>query len=344
MKTHLVTGGSGFFGSILVQIIIDSGDNVKVIDLIQPTRPLKGVEYIIGNILDTQTLKSALIGVDIVHHAAASVPLAKSRSLFFKNNTLATENICKLIVQSNVKHVNLISSSAVYGKVEKHGLPITENTTTKPFDDYGRSKLESEKIALELFEKNTNITFTILRPRTILGPGRLGIMEILFNWVSHRSTIFMIGSGDNLFQLLHASDLAKICYQISDKKIGGIFNVGTDHFGSMNQLLENLCIAVGSKAKILHVPISLSIPILYLIEKMNLIPFGSWHYQTIYRSYYFETSKLQSALNYKFEYSNDRMVLETYRFYLENLKSVSTEAGSTHSRPVKRGILRYFMK
>ena len=105
---------------------------------------------------------------------------------------------------------------------------------------------------LEAASKGLDVT--IVRPRTILGHGRLGIFGILFEWVADGADIFVLGDGDNRYQFVHADDLAEVCMLAGGVAGPAIFNVGTDRFGTMRESLESLCTHAGTGSRVQVAP------------------------------------------------------------------------------------------
>ena len=99
------------------------------------------------------------------------------------------------------------SSSAVFGVPAAN--PVLPSTVPSPVEAYGHAKLAAEWACLDAVSQGLDVT--IVRPRTILGHGRLGIFGILFDWVADGADIFVLGDGDNRYQFVHADDLAEVC-------------------------------------------------------------------------------------------------------------------------------------
>ena len=179
MGKHLVTGGSGYVGNFIVNRLSDMGEEVISLDVIQSNNKINNVEYVIGSVLDKELINSLVSSCDYVHHNAALVPLTKSGSMFAKTNVYGTETILKKSIQHNIKHFSHMSSSAVFG-IQDSDSPFTNLSRRNPVDTYGKSKKEAEDIVLAAMSADIKTTFSIIRPRTILGPNRLGIFELLF--------------------------------------------------------------------------------------------------------------------------------------------------------------------
>ena len=203
MDLHLVTGGAGYFGSLLVERLLEAGKRVRVFDVAEFEGDAK-VERIRADVRDAAAVDRACEGADVVHHNVALVPLAKEKAAFYAVNRDGTGNVLRAARKAGVRKVVHMSSSAVFGAPDKN--PVDENTVPRPQEDYGRAKLQAEDLCHE--ENARGLDVTIIRPRTILGHGRLGIMQILFEWVRTGANVPVFDGGKNVYQFVHAHDLA----------------------------------------------------------------------------------------------------------------------------------------
>jgi len=249
---HLVTGGSGFLGNLIARRLLERGENVTVLDIWEdPTRPQE-IQFINADICDREAVAKAMQGVDIVHHNVALVPLTKSGEKFWQVNVEGSRIAAEEAVKAGVKSFIHMSSSAIFGVVDK--CPITAETPPKPAEIYGRGKLAGEMAVREIAEKS-GMKLVVIRPRTILGHGRLGIFQILFKWINEGRTIWIIGQGNGGYQFIHANDLMDAYMIALDRDKPGIYNVGTNRFGSLREALENLIRHTGSKSKVKSLPV-----------------------------------------------------------------------------------------
>ena len=170
MVQCLVTGGSGFFGSLMVRMLRERGFSVRTFDLNEPDERLPDIEFVRGDIRDGALVEQACGGVDVVYHAIAQQPLAKDKRLFWSVNVEGTENLFRAALKNKVRKVIHLSSSAVLGIPPKG--PFDESVMPVPREAYGKAKWEAEKLAAKYVRQGADIT--IIRPSTILGPGRAG--------------------------------------------------------------------------------------------------------------------------------------------------------------------------
>lgn len=338
---HLVTGGSGFLGNLIAKRLLARGEEVKVLDIWEDTSRPAAIEFVHCDIRDRSGVAAAMRGIDIVHHNVALVPLTKSGKKFWEVNVDGSRIAAEEALQAGVKVFIHMSSSSLYGAPLAN--PITAETPSHPIEVYGRAKLAGELAVQEVCAK-VNLPLIVIRPRTILGEGRLGIFQILFEWISENRNVYVVGSGDEKFQFVHAHDLMDAYMLALDKGQPGVYNVGTDRFGTLRQGLENLIAAVGSSSRVKSLPVWLSVNSLRLLDLAGLSPLAPWHYLTYHKAFYFDMEPLL-RLGWKARYSNDEMFRESYDWFIHNYdRLVAEKAGSPHRRPVKEKILKILKK
>lgn len=333
---HLVTGGSGFLGNLIARRLLARGEEVKILDIWEdPTRP-REIEYIHCDIRDREGVARAMRGIDMVHHNVALVPLTKSGKKFWEVNVGGSRIAAEEARRSGVRVFVHMSSSSLFGAPSS--CPITEQTPPRPIEVYGRGKLAGEQAVREVFADGTT-PLIVIRPRTILGEGRLGIFQILFEWISEGRNVYVIGDGNVLFQFVHAHDLMDAYLLAMDKGQPGVYNVGSDRFGTLREGLENLIRHAGSPSRVKGLPVWPSIASLRLLDLIGMSPLAPWHYLTYHKAFHFDVSPLL-RLGWKPRYSNDEMFRECYDWFRENYDRLAAEkAGSPHRRPVKEKIL-----
>ena len=342
MAKHLITGGCGFLGSFIAKSLIDMGEEVYVLDVVDDPLRNPKAKYIQCDILNYDKLLSACEGMDFVHLNAALVPLKKAGDRFWEVNVQGTKNVLQACKATNIKHLAHMSSSAVFGNVTEADCPIqTDPNNLHPIEIYGESKHAAELIIKQEMQISDGLSCSIIRPRTIIGTERLGIFQILFEWISEGRNIYIIGNGKNLFQFAHVDDLVFASIQSCLQRSKSILNIGTDKFGTLRECLSNLCKAAGSKSKVVGIPTWLAIPALYILDKTKLSPLGPWHYLTYHKPYYFDLSHSKKAIGWQPKYSNDSMLIESYRWYLENKNKLNEQRSknkSAHRGTLKQGI------
>src|ERR1700722_8098004 len=278
----LVTGGAGYFGRLLVDKLTQRGHSVRVFDLNEVDNPAPELELIRGDIRDANAVRKACGGMDLVFHNVAQVPLAKDRALFRSVNIDGTRNLLSASLEAGVRKVVHTSTSAVYG-VPKHN-PVTERTPPTPMEAYGRAKLEGEALCAEFGRKG--LDYSIIRPRTIMGHGRLGIFQILFEWIHEGYNVPVFNGGHNVYQFVHADDLAEACILSGLRPGIAEYNCGTDRFGTLRETLEALCRHAATGSAVRSLPMWPAVAGMKLASSLGRSPLGAYHALMYGRSLY----------------------------------------------------------
>ena len=332
----LVTGGAGYFGTVLRRRLLERGATVRTFDLAAPDDLAPGEELVQGDIRDPQAIARACAGIEIVHHNVAQVPLARDRRQFESVNVQGTENLLRAARMAGVRKIVYTSSSAVFGAPRSN--PVTEDTPPRPAEAYGRAKYEGERRCRAYAA--TGLDITIVRPRTILGHGRLGIFQILFEWVRGGSNLPVLGRGDNRYQFVHADDLAAACILAGERAGSALYHCGAERFGTLREMLEALCRHAGTGSRVKSVPMLPAVLAMKLTSALGLSPLGPYHALMYGRSMYFDLGRITRELGWRPRYSNDEMLIESYEWYLANRERVlATTGASLHRSPVRQGAL-----
>ncbi len=336
MSRVLVTGGSGYLGTVLVDRALERGDQVRILDLHEPERrPGAPVEIVVADVRDAGAVRAACEGIDVVHHNVAQVPLAKDRDLFWSVNVVGTANVLVAARDAGVGKVVSTSSSAVYGIPERN--PVDETSPRRPLEAYGRAKLEAEELCRDAAAGGLDVS--IVRPRTILGHGRLGIMAILFELVAAGAPVFVLGPGDNRYQLVHADDLADACLRAGEHAGPSAFNVGASEFGTMRETLEALCAHAGTGSRVRSLPSTPARLAMRAASAVGQAPFAPYHWLLYGESLWFDTTAARTTLAWEPVHSNASMVIESYEWYLEHRDELGAEGRSHHQSPARMGLL-----
>ena len=337
MTTTLVTGGSGYFGEILVSHLRARGQAVRILDLVENDDRPGDVDIVLGDVCDPAVVRRAMEGVDCVHHNVASVPLAKDKEKFWAVNVDGTENVLSAAAEAGVRKVVMTSSSAVHGVPAQN--PVTERTVPAPREAYGRAKLEGERLAAQ--HVNRGLDVSVVRPRTVLGHGRLGIFTVLFEWVRTGRPLYLLGSGNNRYQFVHSDDLAEVCLRAAELKGPRLFLAGTDRFGTMRELLAGLVAHAGSTSTLRSLPFGLTRVAMKATAELGLSPLGDYHSLMYGREMWFDISRTCATLDFQPRYSSAEMIAESYDWYVGHRDEVMSRSNASHHRsPVKLGALK----
>ena len=324
-----ISGGAGFLGLHLSRRLLEDGHRVRTLDVVPLDDPAleSGVEELRGDIRDPNRVAELVAGAEVVVHAAAARPIQASRESIRSVNVTGTENILRAARDADARRVVFISSTAVYGVPEKH--PIEEDDPLVGVGWYGESKIDAEALC-----RVAAIETTIVRPKTFIGPERLGVFEILFDWIREGRRIYILGKGHNRYQLLAVEDLVDAIVRAADTPAaaGETFNVGATEFGTVRTDLQALIDHAGSSSRLRPVPVKPAELALRALELLRLSPLAEWHYKTAHRDSFVDVTKAQRVLGWEPRLSNRDALIETYDWYLANRERVG-RAGVTHRVP-----------
>lgn len=328
---YLITGGAGFLGLHLANQLFRRGNSVVSIDIADhdPAEYPKGILCHKADIRHPDWGRF-LKGVDVVIHAAAALPGRSPREIE-SVNVLGTQNVLENCLKNRIERVVSISSSGVYGLPEKN--PMEEDDPLVGIGVYAQTKIKAEELCREYRKKG--LCIPILRAKTIVGTGRLGAFQILFDWMESGKRIPIIGSGKNLYQLVHVEDVINAIQLASTApadRINSEFNVGAKKFGTVAEDVGALCRFAASGSKILPTPAWPIKKILRLFEILKLSPLYQWFYESADKNSFVSTKRLEK-LGWHAEKSNTEMLTEAYQWYLGN-------RGTMYRTPWKQGILK----
>jgi nucleoside-diphosphate-sugar epimerase len=324
-----ISGGAGFLGLHLARRLLADGHGVRTLDVVplDDAELERSVEELRGDVRDRERVCALVSGADVVVHAAAALPIQASRESIRSVNVTGTENVLSEARDAEVARVVFISSTAVYGVPEKH--PIEEDDPLVGVGWYGESKIDAETLC-----RVAGVETTIIRPKTFIGPERLGVFEILFDWIREGRRIYILGQGHNRYQLLGVEDLVDAIVRAATvpEAAGETFNVGATEFGTVRSDLQALIDHAGSQSRLQPVPVKPAELALRALELLKLSPLAEWHYKTAHRDSFVDVSRAQRVLGWQPRLSNRAALIETFDWYLANRGRVGA-AGVTHRVP-----------
>jgi nucleoside-diphosphate-sugar epimerase len=326
-RSMLVTGGTGFLGLHVCNRFAAAGWDVTALDRepFDETDDVGDVDYLEGDIRDEACVERVMDGVDVVVHAAAALALWDDDRIH-SVTVDGTRTVLSAATDAGVDRVVFVSSITVYG--DDASSPITEDAPLSAIGAYGQSKIDAERVC-EAFRDD--LTVTILRPPSFVGPYRLGIFEILFDWIDDGASVPLIGRGDNRYQLLHVSDLVDAIELLIDadpEVANDTYNVGADEFRTMRHDFQAPIDYAGTGKRTVGTPVGPTVWVLRILERLNLSPLYPWVYETAHRDHYLSVEKLKQV-GWEPQYSNRAALVETYRWYLENVADTAEARGDT---------------
>lgn len=335
----LVTGGSGFVGGHIVERLLDQGADVRVFDRHPPEVGSDEVEFVEGDIRDPDAVRDAMDGVDVVYHNVALVPITKAGNRFWEVNVNGTRTAVKTAAAAGVDRFVHMGSSSVYALDR---LPITERSRLKPKGPYSESKLKSDEVVLQA----EGIDATVIRPRTVVDKRRSGIFQILFDWISRGKRVYLVGPGDNQFQMVSGRDVADAAIAAAETgaAVDNVYNVGTHRFGTLRDAYESLIAFSGTDASVSSLPRLPTKFGMWLLDAMDLSPLTTFHYKTIDKDFYFDVSKAKDDLDWQPRDSNADCMRRGYEWYVEHGAGTAEGVGEGHRSAPEQGALKLLRK
>jgi nucleoside-diphosphate-sugar epimerase len=338
----LITGGSGFLGINMVRKLFENKVNdVVIYDLAEFDYPEKDkVTYIKGDIRDKEKVREAMKGITHVVHTAAALPLY-SKDDIMTTDVGGTTNLMEAAEEASVERFVHISSTAVYGIPDHH--PLLESDKLDGVGPYGIAKIEAENVCLKYREKGMIVP--IIRPKSFIGPERLGVFALFYDWAKDGKGFPMIGSGNNRYQLLDVEDLCDsiwICLSKDAKKVNDTFNIGAEEFTTMKEDYQAVLDEAGFGKKIKGFPAGPVILGLRILEFFHLSPLYKWVYETACEDSFVSIDKAKKQIGYKPKHSNKDALVRNYKWYIANISQFENASGVSHRVPWKQGILKLF--
>lgn len=341
MSNYFITGGAGFLGINLTRYLLEKGHSVISYDFAEdysyPEKSNPNVRVIVGDIRDKSSLIKAMRGSDVVIHAAAALPLYSKEDIY-STDIMGTQNVFEASLENGISRVVMISSTAVYG-IPNH-VPMVETDSLVGVGPYGEAKIKAEELCLEYRKKG--LIIPIIRPISFIGPERLGVFALFYDWAKDGKNFPMIGNGRNRFQFLDVFDLCDAIYKaatLQSKLVNDVFNVGADKFTTMKEDYQAVLDVAGFGKKIITFPATPVILVLRFLELFHLSPLYKWVYEMASRDSFVSIEKAKRVLGFKPVYSNKEALLRNYHWYLENVNQFNHARGVSHRVPWKQGIL-----
>ena len=338
----LITGATGFLGTNLVSKFLEKGISVVGMDkddFYFRKELAREIELYKFDIRDMLSHAHRFKGIDIIVHCAGALHDAPPEEIY-SVNLEGTKNALELCLLNDIPKIIYCSSTVVYGYFE-HKPPVYETSPLAPQHPYAISKVKCEDMMREYGKKGVNAC--VVRPKSFTGAGRLGIFQLLCDWISHGSRIPVIGNGMNRFQLLGVSDFAEGIYEMAARPIvNETINLGADKFRTVKEDLEDLLKYADTGSSLLFLPAGPVKFILNAMAKLKLTHMWAWHYMTADRDSYVDIAKAQRLIGWKPSQSNLDLLVETYNWYIANHKEFENKTGSGHHGVVwKEGALNF---
>lgn len=303
----LITGASGFLGS-------------RVLDDLSPRNTVIGVDVVPNSTVDvvlagveSEEFISLCKGFqpDVIVHLAGKqftkpVPPWR-RDEYFQINTAMATNIGKAIeFVPKIKQLVFVSTDMVYGR--PGSTILNSSAVPAPLGPYGQSKLASEHI-LESFARVSGVKLCIFRPRLIIGPGRKGTIGVLSSLISKGLPVPVIGDGTNVYQMVSVANVAEAIRLAIESSKSGIFNLGSSSPPIVNDLLRHAILATGSKSRLIHLPKTLTLAGLRILDRFGLSPLSPEQFELASLNYVLDVSDTLEQLGWANSETDSDMLL-----------------------------------
>ena len=316
---HVIIGGDGFVGRHLAPKLVADGEEVVVADIVKSDLPhYRAVRHVQCDVTDPASV--AALGIkadDMVYNLSAKMlsPIqvrAKRHDFFYPVNYHGTVNIIEAMDKAGAPKLVHFTTDMIYGHTVTQ--PMTEEHPVAPLGEYGMSKWETEQLAAEWRKRGMSIS--LFRPRLIIGPGRLGILEKLFKLIDWNLPVPMIGSGRNPYQFISVFDCAEAARLAWKAGVPNeAYNLGSLKPPPVRKLLGDLIRHAGSKSILLPTPGWAVKHTLDLLDRLNMPIMDPEQYLIADEDCVLDVSKGERQLGWVPQYRDEDMLIAAYREY-----------------------------
>jgi nucleoside-diphosphate-sugar epimerase len=334
----LITGGAGFLGINLCRFLLARGYAVRSLDIAPFDYPERGsVDAVLGDVRDPDAVARSMRGVSFVVHAAAALPLASAQEIH-STDVEGTRIVLEAAARAGVARFVFISSTSVYGVPDHH--PLFEEDPVHGVGPYGEAKIQAEHLCEDARRRGQCVS--ILRPKSFVGPERLGVFEMLYDFAYQGRNFPVLGSGNNRYQLLDVEDVCEAihrCLVMPEDRVNDTFNIGAIEFGTLRESFQAVLDRAGHGKRVIGIPAAPAIAILKILERLHLSPIYQWIYDTCGRESYVSVQRIERELDFRPRFSNRAALIRNYDWYVSNRDRIGRSTGISHRVPWKRGAL-----
>jgi nucleoside-diphosphate-sugar epimerase len=339
IKTFLITGGAGFLGINMARYLLARGHKVVSLDITEFDYPERDrLTLHTGDIRDRAAVDRAMAGVDMVIHTAAALPLYTPEDIY-STDIDGLRIVLESARAHTIERMIHISSTAVYGIPDHH--PLLEEDRLDGVGPYGEAKVKAEEICADY--RKLGMCVPVIRPKSFIGPERLGVFALFYDWAKDGKNFPMLGSGNNRYQLLDVEDLCAAIYlaaTLDREQVNDTFNIGAEKFTTMKEDYQAVLDYAGHGKRIIPLPAGPAIWTLRLLEKLHLSPLYKWVYETASTDSFVSIDKAKRVLGWQPQYSNKDALVRNYIWYIEHLHEFENKSGVSHRVPWSQGILK----
>ncbi len=320
MKKAFVTGGAGFVAQHLVSILVKEGYEVTC--LVHNNKNTDSIDSLPVKIIRADLKKKEeLNGIiphdSLVFHCYSLSPGAHAtEEVYYQENFLSTKNLLEECEKSSINKLIYISSCSIISpNVTKN---ITEDTPPSPDNFYGKSKLETEELIEQYYQKN-NLTTIILRLSSMFGPGMHPNTSSVRLFKMVQKPIFpMVGAGTDFYEFSYVKNIAEGIYLASQKIEKGlkVLNIADIKKISFQELIKIIAKQSNPKLRVVHLPYPFAMAVGYVGDALTKItgkrfPFRTRTVRGVLGGWVADPSKAVRIIGLKQHYTLDEGIAET---------------------------------
>ena len=311
----------------MADALATAGFEVTTLDIVSPPNGASH-RFVRADVRDPVAVRRAVDGCEVVVDNAALVPISRASPERYREvNVGGSKNVLDA-AEAEGAYVLHVSSTSIYGVPEQ--LPVTRDTPLRPFESYGRSKAEAER----LVESRRSARFPIasMRTRALLGAGRLGVFDLIFSRVRANRVLPVLGAP-NQVSMCHVQDFCAAALAAIERRSNGTYNICTDRYGpSLGADLEEFIRQVGSTARVLRVPAWAGRTVLPGLAALRLVPLTPWHWRGAPAPFVADLADAKRELGWSPVHSNVDALLDAYEHFVRVRAPGSSEA--EHRKPL----------
>jgi nucleoside-diphosphate-sugar epimerase len=338
MSSHriVITGARGYLGKHLVSAARATGAAVTAIDISPcPDTDDSDVLHLRHDVRDREAMSAALAGADAIVHAAFAPPAA-ARDQMFDVNVNGADVVCAAAIEAGVKRVVVLSSTIVDRRIRPH--PILKEAPVSGLARYAETRRAAEQVVNGYADRG--LSTAIVRPKTFVGPGRVGGFSLVFDLVRRGDVVPLAGPGRSRYQLVDVRDLARGVIMLADDHVEGVVTFGARRFGSVSEDLTLLIEHAGTGSRLRSIPGSVGRVALRSVELANLTPLGEWHHCVAAETdSVVDIARATNELGWEPIRSNVDALTDAFDWYVDE-SSRSDQRLTTHPVPLTHRALR----
>jgi nucleoside-diphosphate-sugar epimerase len=323
----LITGGAGFIGINLCRFLLARGYEVRSLDIAPFHHPERAmVDVMLGDVRDSAIVAQAMRGVSCVVHAASAPTLSTAEEIF-SANVVGTGTVLQTAVRHRVPRFIFLSSTAVYG-VQAHHL-MHEGDPLHGTGSYAEAKIGAEHLCEA--SRLSGSCVTILRPTTIVGPGRRGVLEALYEFAFEGRNFPTLGSGRTPSQVLDVADACEAIYQclvMRPDLVNDTFNLGPPVFGTIREGFQTVLDRAGHGKRVIVIPRGPASALLKLLEHLRRSPSYPWIHDTAGEATYVSVRHIDGKLGFRPRYSSSDALLRHYELYARHRGKIPSKSSA----------------